>query len=202
MSVLKISCLVAAVTAVSAGAQPPRVLCDRCRGMMFIASVGKCVECAKPSASGAHKLCRACSGRLAECVHCRIKLVSSGQKGVPPPVAPITVGESAHGKTVSVLVGQQLTVQLAGNPTTGYRWDVVHVAGEAVVRHGKPAYRADPVGRPPVAGKGGRFECCFLAKRPGKATVELHYRRPWEKAKKPAKRVLFTVEVMAVEEPK
>lgn len=201
MSILRISCLAVAVAAFSAEGQPPSGLCDRCRGMMFIASVGKCVECGRPTASGAHKLCRACSGRLGECVHCRAKLVSTGRKAVSPPVATITIDESVHGKTVTALVGQLLTVQLAGNPTTGYRWDVVRVEGQAVVKHGKVVYRADTVGLP-VAGKGGRFECRFLAKSLGKATVELHYRRPWEKAKRPAKRVSFIVEVTALEEGK
>jgi hypothetical protein len=49
-------------------------LCGKCSKMMYIMSVGKCVDCGGFTGSGAHKLCRKCSKKLGECEHCRVKL--------------------------------------------------------------------------------------------------------------------------------
>ena len=54
-------------------------LCEKCKGKMYIMSVGKCVECGGFTGSGAHKLCRKCSAKLGQCEHCRAPL-----KGAKP----------------------------------------------------------------------------------------------------------------------
>ncbi|MBT3375659.1 MAG: protease inhibitor I42 family protein [Lentisphaerae bacterium] len=201
MSFLRMSFLAAAVAASSSASGDPRGLCARCRGMMFITSVGTCAECGKGSSSGGHKLCKACSGRLRQCVHCRADLASGKPAPGASSQAPLTVDESVHGKTVALIVGQRLAVQLAGNATTGYRWDLTRIEGKAVVRDGDLTYQADHRKRPLVGG-GGRFTCFLLAKSPGTVKIELHYRRSWESAVKPLKRVAFTVEVTNAKEKK
>lgn len=46
-----------------------------------------------------------------------------------PIMADVTISEDAGGRTISVAQGDQLTVALPENPTTGYRWRVVSVNG-------------------------------------------------------------------------
>jgi predicted secreted protein len=67
---IALSVLTVLVLAAPAGAE----LCEKCKGKMFIMSVGKCVECGGFTGSGAHKLCRKCSAKLGQCEHCRAKL--------------------------------------------------------------------------------------------------------------------------------
>ncbi|MCK4627217.1 MAG: hypothetical protein KAV00_18030, partial [Phycisphaerae bacterium] len=65
-----LSVLTVLVLAAPVGAE----LCEKCKGKMYIMSVGKCVECGGFTGSGAHKLCRKCSAKLGQCEHCRAKL--------------------------------------------------------------------------------------------------------------------------------
>lgn len=201
MSVLTMGFLAVMAAASSSVGGGPRGLCDRCQGMMFVASVGTCVECGKGASSGAHKLCQACSDRLRQCVHCRVGLVPEESGRAFPHQAVVRVDESVHGKTVALTLGQRVRVELAGNATTGYRWELIRIEGKGVVNDGDILYQAAPRERTTVS-KGGHFTCFLLAKSPGTVKVELHYRRPWENAVKPAKRVLFTVDVSNAKEKK
>jgi hypothetical protein len=46
-------------------------LCPDCRDGTYVMTVGECAECPGQTASGAFKLCKACSDRLGQCEHCR-----------------------------------------------------------------------------------------------------------------------------------
>jgi predicted secreted protein len=107
---------------------------------------------------------------------------------------PLTLTSADKGKTVSAKVGQAIIVLLKGNITTGYSWDWAGVAGDAVATDGKVEYATDK--HPPgMAGVGGMFTAKLKAVKPGKSTVRLEYRRPWEKDAKPREDDIFTVTV-------
>jgi inhibitor of cysteine peptidase len=93
---------------------------------------------------------------------------------------------------ITIHPGDILEVALAGNPTTGYSWEVQEGA-EAVLRQkGAPEYKAESE----RIGAGGtmafRFECIAV----GAVTVSLLYRRSFEPGVVPLK--TFIVKVRAV----
>jgi predicted secreted protein len=124
--------------------------------------------------------------------------------GDPKPVilaaaAPVAPAETARsltaaddGKTISLTTATKtLRITLDGNPTTGYSWTLATADGKSVVPVGDVAYipSAAPAG---MAGSGGVFVASFDVKDPGKTTIALEYKRPWEKT--PAART-FTVTI-------
>ena len=51
-------------------ADAPGALCGKCKGRMYIMSIGKCTKCQGHTSSGAFKLCKKCSGKLGQCENC------------------------------------------------------------------------------------------------------------------------------------
>lgn len=185
------------LTVVFACAAAEATLCVKCRELMFITNIGTCVACGGHTSSGAHKLCGKCSQTLGECEHCRAKLapqkkVSPEEPGDGSRLA--VYRDDANGSTVAVAVGDVIAIELAGNPTTGYQWQLQEVRGTAVDRRGKVEYRQSTAGKG-VAGAGGVFCASFAAVRKGEATVVLAYRRPWEKDKEPLRQFSVTINV-------
>jgi inhibitor of cysteine peptidase len=101
-----------------------------------------------------------------------------------------------NGKTFRVTVGETIAISLEGNPTTGFGWRTAKIEGQAVEAAGEPQYVPQPH-RPAMVGTGGTFVCKFKAVKPGKATAELEYVRPWEKDIPPATTFTATFEVQA-----
>lgn len=91
------------------------------------------------------------------------------------------------GKTISVLEGQQITISLTGNPTTGFTWNDA-TKSNVVKLSGKIEHRVDG----PALGAAGESTATFVAVKPGKATIVLEYKRVFEE--KPAAKT-FTVDV-------
>ena len=91
----------------------------------------------------------------------------------------------------SVKSGDEILVALPANPTTGYSWSAA-VSGKDVVVNEGSAYRAPSSA---ALGAGGEQILAFEARRAGKATITLSYRRPWEKGVKAARTVIVTVTV-------
>jgi predicted secreted protein len=81
--------------------------------------------------------------------------------------------------TVPVRPGQRFSVWLRGNITTGYEWRCARMTGRAVRQLGEPDYHPRPHPRR-MAGTGGVFSFDFQAIRPGRATLDFVYQRPWE----------------------
>jgi inhibitor of cysteine peptidase len=108
---------------------------------------------------------------------------------------PLAVTVADKGKTLVLKVGQEAIVSLKGNPTTGYSWDLAGIDGASVKLDGEVKYKEDPKPQGMV-GAPGMFHAKFKALKPGKATVKLQYRRPWEKDVKPIEtfEVTFSVE--------
>ncbi|MBO5684054.1 MAG: protease inhibitor I42 family protein [Akkermansia sp.] len=95
---------------------------------------------------------------------------------------------------VNLKVGEQISVVLNGNPTTGYIWRV----------DGKiPAKSPVQVELVNAAQQDDSFCCGFpvpttlniIGRRAGKTTVRVVYARPWEKGKAPADVKTFAVKV-------
>jgi inhibitor of cysteine peptidase len=109
-----------------------------------------------------------------------------------PPGLAVPLGQADNGKKFSVKLDQVLVVTLPGNPTTGYSWNVAELGGDALRQLGDVSYeqKAAPPG---MVGVGGNFVCRLQAVKPGKATVKLVYKRPWEKQTPPEK--TFSLEV-------
>lgn len=79
----------------------------------------------------------------------------------------------------TLALGQRVTVALASNPSTGYRWALTDSVGGALVQDGEPAYVQD-VSAPGMVGVGGRETWTFQAALVGSGTLRLVYRRPSE----------------------
>ncbi len=93
----------------------------------------------------------------------------------------VTVGASSNGKSLKLEKGDRLVVRLRGNPSTGYRWDLVGLPG-SLRRTGSSFEQSKST--PPMVGQGGTFVFRFVAK-PGKGTLRLVYHRPWQKSTPP-----------------
>ena len=89
---------------------------------------------------------------------------------------------------VTVRAGRTFTISLEGNPTTGYRWEVVEYDEGLLKLTGE-----DYTSSSDRIGAGGIQEFTFTASKPGTTEVKLVYRRPWEKDVEPLR--TFTAHV-------
>ncbi|MGZ4385370.1 MAG: protease inhibitor I42 family protein [Gaiellaceae bacterium] len=101
----------------------------------------------------------------------------------------VTVGSSSNGKSLELERGDTLVVRLAGNVSTGYRWDLVSLPPS--LRKIGSSYEQRKAG-PPMPGQGGIFVFRF-AVRAGEGTLRLAYHRPWQKAAPPLRRFTLAV---------
>ena len=115
-------------------------------------------------------------------------------KDKDPDVIKITNAE--NGKTIKATTGKKMEISLKGNPTTGFNWRMADLKSESVKADGKGEYVPDK-NDPPRVGSGGKFVFKFIAAKPGKATLNFEYLRPWEKDKPPAEK--FSVNVIVAE---
>jgi inhibitor of cysteine peptidase len=104
----------------------------------------------------------------------------------------VTVTDKANDTKVKVAKGKVLTVQLTGNPTTGFNWFVEKNDKEALPQQGKKEYAPAKKG---VVGGGGTFTFKFKAEKAGTSELELVYKRAFEKDTPPAKTFKVKVEV-------
>ena len=93
---------------------------------------------------------------------------------------------------VSVRAGDQFTLTLPSNATTGFQWRLAEGFNAAVVKSFGSEYAAPSDG---LVGQGGTETWTFKALARGKTTLALEYARPWEKGIPPAKRQTFKVVV-------
>lgn len=124
------------------------------------------------------------AGVLAVCL-----LASPAQAQQPPRVCT----PADNGRTYSLKRGQALTIELPGNPSTGYGWQIVgpkppqlHLADSSY--HAAPAARG-------LVGSGGTQHWKFTGRQPGKAVLQLAYHRPWEKLAPADKRYILILVV-------
>lgn len=114
------------------------------------------------------------------------------------PAKALMLTKADNGKTVEPMVGQEIVLRLAGNPTTGYSWAAKALEGKAIRPVGQVKYEQD-AGQAGRVGAGGTFEFRFQAVAEGSATISMVYARPWEKDKPPAE--TFKVSLAVKENP-
>ena len=117
----------------------------------------------------------------------RLSLMMTNPLHAQPQIA----SDADNGRTIELQVGQAFQLMLGSNPTTGYRW-VYEGKSSIIAQQGKQVYAADNPDKG-LMGGGGVERWTFRALKPGKVTLRLEYRRPWEQAVEPANRVEFPV---------
>jgi inhibitor of cysteine peptidase len=110
----------------------------------------------------------------------------------PPPAAEKTINEANHGQRVEVN-GELLVVNLEGNPSTGYGWQVQGLDGAVLRQVGQPEWVSAPGQAKPGAPATQVLRFAGVAR--GATTLNLAYVRPWEKDARPAKTYSVQVRV-------
>jgi len=105
--------------------------------------------------------------------------------------AAVKLDEQGNGQSVELEAGQKLTVSLAGNPTTGYSWEVSEIDPAVVELVGEPDYQSDS----DLIGSGGVYTFVFKGVGPGQSGVKLVYHRSWETDVEPEKEYEIFVNV-------
>jgi inhibitor of cysteine peptidase len=90
-------------------------------------------------------------------------------------MAEFTVRAGEHGSTVTAAVGDVVKIELAENPTTGFRWQVAAV-DSSVLRLQSDDFA--PGG--PAVGSGGLHVFHWAAAGRGGTDVRLELKRSWE----------------------
>lgn len=93
-----------------------------------------------------------------------------------------------QGTRVTATPGDRIVIRIPENATTGYQWQVEHVADPLELESSEmtPPAEAAP-------GAGGERRVVLRARRPGQARVALKLQRTWER--KPTERFEFDVTV-------
>lgn len=82
-----------------------------------------------------------------------------------------------NGGQAEVKAGQEFTVVLEGNPSTGYTWEAQDLDTAMFELVGEPEFVGDSAD---LVGSGGTLTLTFKALQAGTATLNLVYHRPWE----------------------
>lgn len=102
---------------------------------------------------------------------------------------------SIDGRSEIVKRGDTIAVHLDANPSTGYRWELLRLAGASVVQVGLPDYQPETAAGVPRVGAPGHTTFRFRAMQPGTSSIDLAYRRPFEPDVAPARTVRFEIAV-------
>jgi inhibitor of cysteine peptidase len=103
-----------------------------------------------------------------------------------------TLTEKDSGKKIELKKGDLLSLKLEMTAGTGFTWVIAKNETAQLAPQGKPT--VIPAKKGVVGGKATQvFQ--FKAAAEGTSDLELHYRRPFEKDKEPAKTFKVTVEV-------
>jgi inhibitor of cysteine peptidase len=98
-------------------------------------------------------------------------------------------GESTP--TITAMVGEQIIIELASNPTTGYTWMPGGYPDPLVVTLMTSDFEPNPS---TTFGTGGHHRWTFRAVGPGSTTLKFNYGRTWERTP-PEKSATFTINV-------
>jgi inhibitor of cysteine peptidase len=97
--------------------------------------------------------------------------------GCGPAPSEVKLTDQDNGSQVNLRPGQNLIVELAANPTTGYEWALAADPDAAVLKVLGHEYKAPASSR---VGAGGTDTWRFQAAGSGQVTLKLVYRRPWD----------------------
>jgi inhibitor of cysteine peptidase len=109
--------------------------------------------------------------------------------GAPADVVVITIADA--GKTVSLVVGERLTVKLDAQPGTGFAWQPEPASTSLLSLLGTA------MGGASMPGSVQSQTLTFVAHAPGKGNLKLAYRRPWEKDAVPRQSFSVAVRIAA-----
>ncbi|MHB1340450.1 MAG: protease inhibitor I42 family protein [Coriobacteriia bacterium] len=87
----------------------------------------------------------------------------------------VVVGEDRSGDSVELAAGQVLVVELPGNPTTGYNWQVVDPPA-VLKQQGELTYEPES----DLVGAAGMVTLRFEGVEAGAGALTLEYARSWE----------------------
>lgn len=93
-------------------------------------------------------------------------------------------------KTIEVKTGEQFTIVIESNPTTGYHWEMMNELD--YIEFISKDYQAD---EPMLTGSGGVEVWTFKAISVGEAQITLGYYPPYEDPKPPQQTTTFVVTV-------
>lgn len=128
-------------------------------------------------------------------------IAASSACSTPSSFAPneLSVQESDTGKEVNVAIGGTLTVELASNPSTGFKWELMSISDPGVLEKTGDEFEAAMIkraeGSPPIVGAPGRELWTFKALKKGKSQISMEYSQPWTGGTKGAKSFDLTVVV-------
>lgn len=103
----------------------------------------------------------------------------------------VTIDERAGGSQIGLNAGDQLSVTLESNPTTGYLWEIQDVNAKILQPVGEWVFQSSS----DRMGAGGHEIRQFVAIAGGVTALELVYHRPWERDAPPAELFEVTVAV-------
>ncbi len=101
------------------------------------------------------------------------------------------VGAGQAGGSVELEVGDTLVVELAGNPTTGYNWQVEEINPLVLEQVGEVEFKSDNA---MLVGSGGVVRLTFRAMEAGNSPLALVYLRSWEEGVEPLE--VFSLDVV------
>jgi inhibitor of cysteine peptidase len=93
-------------------------------------------------------------------------------------------------KVIEAQAGQNFTIILKSNPTTGYQWQLAKPLDESIVQLISPEYLTD---KTKLVGAGGKQVWVFKALKAGQTNISLKYVRPWEKNTPPQNEESFVI---------
>jgi inhibitor of cysteine peptidase len=106
---------------------------------------------------------------------------------------PGALTDADNGKTATVNVGETLVIELGGNPSTGYTWEVKDLDIQIFQQVGDIGFR--PASSTPMVGQGGTQILTLKALKSGTTPLTLVYHRPWETGVAPLETYTVTVTV-------
>jgi inhibitor of cysteine peptidase len=95
------------------------------------------------------------------------------------------------GSSLDLNVGDVMEITLAGNPSTGYGWELAPVENPVVQQIGEQEFEADSG----LIGAVGTITVRFGAVEKGKQDFQLIYHRPWEVGVPPLETYSLQIEV-------
>ena len=91
------------------------------------------------------------------------------------PAKPVALTVADKGSQVDVKMGDQFTITLDGNPSTGYSWEAKDLDTTMFEQVGDPVFNSS---NPGLVGSGGTLTLTFKVLKSGTATLALVYHRP------------------------
>jgi Predicted secreted protein len=99
-------------------------------------------------------------------------------------------GKLNQAKVIEAQAGQNFTIILKGNATTGYQWQFAKPLDENIVQLISSKYLAD---KTKLVGAGGKQVWIFKALKAGQTNISFKYVRSWEKNTPPQNEESFVI---------